>query len=454
MAVKMWNTLRSCLTVMLIHQGLGDIISLQNQADYMKEYQPPMSATDLLMLNLWRPIGSKLHEGDMLLSSAQKKRYSLQPDTSSSAPLVANPWPSNTVKYKIGTPGPSKELVEHAMARWSGGTCVKFKEDKSGTLEIKYGEGCYAQLGYTGSHQVLVLAKDCESEPVLVHLLGHVLGLPHAHSRPDRDKYLYVRAHNGLVDDFMYLNTKDYAACPFNYQSIMMYDTYGLSRSGEAVFLSSFQTDKGLMMSSGIGIQDAFVPDADLAFAKHVLGCSKGKASCAAPPPEPEPCDVDVTTDNSRFQKNALSFNRMDRSRPNNCVWRVEYTGKEKCVRVGFLILFEMTPDPERLLFLFSTGCRYFQVEVFDPVFEASHFYCGADFVRKPDKAFMSGGVHPVRGTSKALYAFARFRATTGPVTWQYKEATGDLGKTGKVYAFTMEDVYCSDKISPVAPCF
>ncbi|XP_037072177.1 astacin-like metalloprotease toxin 3 [Pollicipes pollicipes] len=334
------------------------------------------------MLNLWRPIGSKLHEGDMLLSSAQKKRYSLQPDTSSSAPLVANPWPSNTVKYKIGTPGPSKELVEHAMARWSGGTCVKFKEDKSGTLEIKYGEGCYAQLGYTGSHQVLVLAKDCESEPVLVHLLGHVLGLPHAHSRPDRDKYLYVRAHNGLVDDFMYLNTKDYAACPFNYQSIMMYDTYGLSRSGEAVFLSSFQTDKGLMMSSGIGIQDAFVPDADLAFAKHVLGCKQGQGVVRGTTPEPEPCDVDVTTDNSRFQKKRAQLQPT--------------TGKEKCVRVGFLILFEMTPDPERLLFLFSTGCRYFQ----------------------------------------------------------YKEATGDLGKTGKVYAFTMEDVYCSDKISPVAPCF
>lgn len=441
---------------LVIRHVFGDIISLQNQADYMKEYTPPMSATDLLMFNLWKPIGSKLHEGDLLLSSSQKKRYSLKPNPSASAPLIEKKWPANTVSYTIATPGPSKELVEHAMSRWSGGTCVKFKESSSGNhLVIKYGDGCYAELGYKGvSKQVLVLSEDCESEPVLVHLLGHVLGLPHTHSRPDRDKHLYVRAHNGLVEDFMYLNTKDFDACPFNYQSVMMYDTYGLSRSGEAVFLSSFQAKGDLMLSSGIGIQDAFIPEADLAFAKHVLGCGSGKASCEAPLPEPDPCDVNVATDNKRYQTYALSFDKMDRSRPNNCVWKVEYTGKEKCVRVGFLVLFEMTPDPERRLFVFSTGCRFFQVEVFDPVFESSQFYCGSEFVRKPSRAFMSGGVHPERGTSRVLYAFARFRATTGPVTYKYKVGTGDLGKTGKVYAFTLEDVYCSDRISPVAPCF
>ena len=415
-----------------------------------------MLPPDHIMLNMWKPIGKKLHEGDLLLSADQKERYSMKPDKSSTAPLITAKWPDNTIKYHIKEPGPSPELVEHATSRWSSGTCMKFEEVASGGhLEITHGEGCYTQLGYVKDTQQLVLSPDCESEPVLVHLLGHVLGLPHTHSRSDRDDFLYVRAHNGLVEDFQYLNSKDYSACPFNYQSIMMYDTYGLSRSGEAVFLSAFNSKSGLMASSSIGIQDAFIPDADLAFANTVLGCPKNDKSCdKLPPIEPWPCDVDITTDSDRYQAMVLDFDKMDRSAPNNCVWRVEYTGKAKCMRVGIYVLFEPVPDPERRLFLYSTGCRYFQVEVFDPVFEASQFYCGSEFVRKAGKAFMTGGLHPERGMSSALYAFARFRATTGPVTWKYKSSAGDLGTTGRVYAFTVEDVYCSDKISPVAPCF
>ncbi|XP_043210650.1 protein SpAN-like [Amphibalanus amphitrite] len=445
------------LSLLFARYAFGlDIISIEKQKDLMTEYHAPMSPTDHIMLNMWKPIGAKLHEGDLLLSPDQKKRYSMKPDKSSSAPLIPKKWPGNTIKYHIKDPGPSPDVVEHAMSRWSGGTCIKFEPvTTGGQLEIKYGEGCYTQLGYVDGSQELVLSPDCESEPVLVHLLGHVLGLPHTHSRSDRDEHLLVRAHNGLVEDFQYLNSKDYGDCPFNYQSIMMYDTYGLSRSGEAVFLAALDSKSGVMASSSIGMQDAFIPDADLGFANQVLGCPKTDKSCKKLEPiEPWPCDVDIKTDDRRYQKMVLDFENMDRSAPNNCVWRVEYTGREKCTRVGMYILFEPVPDRERMLFLFSSGCRYFQVEVFDPVFQASQFYCGSEFVRKAGRTFMTGGVHPERGVSNALYAFARFRATTGPVTWKYKTTAGDLGTTGRVYAFTVEDKYCSDMISPVAPCF
>lgn len=65
---------------------------------------------------------------------------------------------------------------------------------------------------------------------VMLHELGHCLGMTHEHQRPDRDKYVIINFNNiqkGYEKNFQLLNERDvlynYKKYPYDYQSIMHY---------------------------------------------------------------------------------------------------------------------------------------------------------------------------------------------------------------------------------------
>jgi hypothetical protein len=103
------------------------------------------------------------------------------------------------------------------------------------------GLGCFSLWGMGTSFLVLErlmnLASGCWYHSILIHELGHALGLIHEHQRPDRDFYITVHPEN-VNGMFLGLNTtvnfKPQAAqikTPYDFTSIMHYDRKAFSKN-------------------------------------------------------------------------------------------------------------------------------------------------------------------------------------------------------------------------------
>nr|VZI27778.1 unnamed protein product [Spirometra erinaceieuropaei] len=90
--------------------------------------------------------------------------------------------------------------------------------------------GCCAQVGRQSEDepQVVSIAPSCANEGSVMHELGHVLGLFHEQSRPDRDEYVEVFEENIKPDDRIAFKKWshdhiDSLGEPYDYNSIMHY---------------------------------------------------------------------------------------------------------------------------------------------------------------------------------------------------------------------------------------
>ena len=55
---------------------------------------------------------------------------------------------------------------------------------------------CCSYIGYVGCRQGISLSNYCFSKGTVAHELGHVIGLFHEQSRPDRDNYVRIITQN------------------------------------------------------------------------------------------------------------------------------------------------------------------------------------------------------------------------------------------------------------------
>ncbi|XP_023232123.1 astacin-like metalloprotease toxin 5 isoform X1 [Centruroides sculpturatus] len=77
-------------------------------------------------------------------------------------------------------------------------TCLRFvyRRTEDNYIYIQEGEGCNSHIGKPGGRQILNLGSGCWNVGIILHELGHAIGLFHEHTRRDRDKYIKILLDN------------------------------------------------------------------------------------------------------------------------------------------------------------------------------------------------------------------------------------------------------------------
>ena len=146
-------------------------------------------------------------------------------------------WPNRTLKYVIdpATSTKRRQWILTAMKNWTNATGFKFSDvskssNRQDYVYIAYGTiGNNSYVGRISGGQGLNLQDD--GVGVIVHELGHALGMYHEQTRSDRDKYIKIKWNNiqeaWQPQYFQYASADNFITnapkTNFDYRSIMLY---------------------------------------------------------------------------------------------------------------------------------------------------------------------------------------------------------------------------------------
>ncbi|MGL5809558.1 MAG: M12 family metallopeptidase [Nocardioides sp.] len=105
-------------------------------------------------------------------------------------------WPGGVVPYEIDLP--NSDTVMEALAAWQDAAPpVRLTERRGEPDYVVFTAApwCAAARGYLTGRQEIQLNDDCRVGVVL-HEIGHTVGMIHEHTRPDRDSFVRVALSN------------------------------------------------------------------------------------------------------------------------------------------------------------------------------------------------------------------------------------------------------------------
>ncbi len=153
------------------------------------------------------------------------------------------PWENGIIPYYLTGEFSDRDIenIHDAMASWENVCGVRFEKitPRSGAYEIirVSQDQWYSSIGENNSECHMLFGRTYSDIDVIIHELGHCLGLVHEHQRPDRDLYVTIVWDNILsgkefnfdIIDNPLLVEEDF---DYDYHSIMHYAPTSFSIDG------------------------------------------------------------------------------------------------------------------------------------------------------------------------------------------------------------------------------
>lgn len=155
-------------------------------------------------------------------------------------------WPEGIIAYTLDPAlgAFSMRAIDEAIAYWNDVgaiTLVPFEEAQGSSenviedyVRFTVGEFCASWVGRRGGEQDLWVAPHCLAGSVM-HEIGHLIGLEHEHTRPDRGQYITIHWDNIIEDkkhNFDVAPSGSRLLGAYDYDSIMHYGPNNFSSNG------------------------------------------------------------------------------------------------------------------------------------------------------------------------------------------------------------------------------